>query len=78
VTDPPLTLARAAGRTSRLHLGADLVPPARNRSPLAKELAQLDQLCGGWLLLSPESARPSGSRPAGLRAGRPDGLAQRY
>jgi alkanesulfonate monooxygenase SsuD/methylene tetrahydromethanopterin reductase-like flavin-dependent oxidoreductase (luciferase family) len=38
--DPLLGLARAAGRTSQLHLGANLVPLGRNPFLLAKELAQ--------------------------------------
>lgn len=50
--DPLLGLALAAGRTSRLHLGANLVPLGRNPFLLAKELAQLDQISGGRLLLS--------------------------
>ena len=36
----------------RLHLGANLVPLGRNPFLLAKELAQLDQISGGRLLLS--------------------------
>ena len=52
VLDPLLGLALAAGRTHRLHLGANLVPLGRNPFLLAKELAQLDQLSGGRLLLS--------------------------
>jgi probable F420-dependent oxidoreductase len=35
-----------------LRLGANVVPLGRNPFLLAKELAQLDQLCGGRLLLS--------------------------
>jgi probable F420-dependent oxidoreductase len=52
VLDPLLGLALAAGRTHRLHLGANLVPLGRNPFLLAKELAQLDQISGGRLLLS--------------------------
>ncbi len=52
VLDPLLGLALAAGRTERLHLGANLVPLGRNPFLLAKELAQLDQLSSGRLLLS--------------------------
>jgi probable F420-dependent oxidoreductase len=52
VLDPLLGLALAAGRTHRLHLGTNLVPLGRNPFLLAKELAQLDQLSGGRLLLS--------------------------
>ncbi len=52
VLDPLLGLALTAARTSRLHLGANLVPLGRNPFLLAKELAQLDQISGGRLLLS--------------------------
>jgi probable F420-dependent oxidoreductase len=50
--DPLLGLALAAGRTRRLRLGANVVPLGRNPVLLAKELAQLDQLSEGRLLLS--------------------------
>jgi probable F420-dependent oxidoreductase len=50
--DPLLGLALVAGRTTRLHLGANIVPLGRNPFLLAKDLAQLDQLSGGRLLLS--------------------------
>jgi probable F420-dependent oxidoreductase len=50
--DPLLGLALVAGSTSRLRLGANVVPLGRNPFLLAKELAQLDQLSGGRLLLS--------------------------
>jgi alkanesulfonate monooxygenase SsuD/methylene tetrahydromethanopterin reductase-like flavin-dependent oxidoreductase (luciferase family) len=52
VVDPIIGLTFAAGRTSRLKLGANIVPIGRNPMLLAKELAQLDQLSGGRLLLS--------------------------
>ncbi|MGN6871984.1 MAG: LLM class flavin-dependent oxidoreductase, partial [Solirubrobacteraceae bacterium] len=52
VLDPLVGLALAAGRTARLHLGANLVPLGRNPFLLAKQLAQLDQISGGRLLLS--------------------------
>lgn len=52
VLDPLLGLALAAGRTRRVHLGANVVPLGRNPFLLAKELAQLDQISGGRLLLS--------------------------
>jgi alkanesulfonate monooxygenase SsuD/methylene tetrahydromethanopterin reductase-like flavin-dependent oxidoreductase (luciferase family) len=52
VLDPLLGLALIAGRTSRLRLGANVVPLGRNPFLLAKGLAQLDQLSGGRLLLS--------------------------
>lgn len=50
--DPLLGLALLAGRTRRLRLGANVVPFGRNPFVLAKNLAQLDQLSGGRLLLS--------------------------
>ena len=52
VLDPLVGLALAAGRTDRLKLGANVVVPGRNPLLLAKELAQLDRLSGGRLLLS--------------------------
>jgi probable F420-dependent oxidoreductase len=52
VLDPLLGLALVAGRTSRLRLGANVVPLGRNPFLLAKSLAQLDQLAGGRLLLA--------------------------
>lgn len=52
VIDPLLGLALVAGRTTRLRLGANLVPLGRNPFLLAKELAQLDQISNGRLLLS--------------------------
>jgi probable F420-dependent oxidoreductase len=50
--DPLLGLALIAGRTTRLKLGANVVPLGRNPFLLAKSLAQLDQLSSGRLLLS--------------------------
>lgn len=50
--DPLLGLALVAGRTTRLRLGANVVPLGRNPFLLAKELAQLDGISGGRLLLS--------------------------
>ncbi len=52
VLDPLLGLGMIAGRTRRLRLGANVVPLGRNPFLLAKELAQLDRLCDGRLLLS--------------------------
>jgi probable F420-dependent oxidoreductase len=52
LVDPLIGLAHAAGHTSRLKLGANLVPFGRNPMILAKQLAQLDRLSGGRLLLS--------------------------
>ena len=52
VLDPLLGLALAAGRTRPAAPGRHLVPLGRNPFLLAKELAQLDQISGGRLLLS--------------------------
>ena len=52
VLDPLLGIALLAGRTERLRLGANVVPLGRNPFLLAKQLAQLDQLSAGRLLLS--------------------------
>jgi probable F420-dependent oxidoreductase len=52
VVDPLVGLAVAAGRTERLKLGANVVIPGRHPMLLAKELAQLDRLSEGRLLLS--------------------------
>jgi probable F420-dependent oxidoreductase len=49
--DPSVGLAFAAARTVRLKLGANVVPIGRHPMLLAKELAQIDQLSGGRLLL---------------------------
>ncbi len=50
--DPLLGLALVAGRSTRLRLGANVVPLGRNPFLLAKELAQLDRISNGRLLLS--------------------------
>ncbi len=50
--DPVVGLSYAAAATTRLKLGANVVPLGRNPLTLAKSLAQLDQLSGGRLLLS--------------------------
>ncbi|MCB0995306.1 MAG: LLM class flavin-dependent oxidoreductase, partial [Acidimicrobiales bacterium] len=50
--DPFAGLAFAAGRTTRLKLGANIVPFGRTPFVLAKTLAQLDRLSAGRLLLS--------------------------
>ena len=52
MVDPLLGLAFAASRTTLLKLGANVVPFGRSPFVLAKELAQLDQLSNGRLLLS--------------------------
>jgi probable F420-dependent oxidoreductase len=50
--DPLLGIAFLAGRTTRLRLGANVVPLGRSPFVLAKQLAQLDQVSGGRLLLT--------------------------
>jgi probable F420-dependent oxidoreductase len=50
--DPLLAVALLAGRTRRLRLGANVVPLGRNPFVLAKQLAQLDQISDGRLLLA--------------------------
>ena len=50
--DPTVGLAMAAARTSTLKLGTTMVLPGRNPARLAKEMATLDRLSGGRLLLT--------------------------
>ncbi len=50
--DPLVGLSFAAARVSRLKLGTHLVAPGRNPYVLARELAQLDRLASGRLLLT--------------------------
>lgn len=50
--DPLMHLTYAAARTKRLKLGANIVPLGRNPLWLAKQLAQLDRMSNGRLLLS--------------------------
>lgn len=50
--DPTVGLSIAAARTSRLKLGTTMVLPGRNPARLAKEMATLDRLCSGRLLLT--------------------------
>ncbi len=66
--DPLLGLAVAAGRTERLKLGANVVPLGRSPFALAKELAQLDQLSGGRLLVTlvPGLGQPAERQALGL------------
>jgi len=51
VFDPVSALSVAAGRRDRLKLGTHLIVPGRDPVRLAKELATLDQLSEGRLLL---------------------------
>ena len=49
--DPIVALTHAAARTSRLKLGTHLILPGRHPVTLARQLAQLDRLSNGRLLL---------------------------
>lgn len=51
VFDPIAALGAAAGRRSRLKIGSHLIVPGRDPVWLAKQLATLDQLSAGRLLL---------------------------
>ncbi len=50
--EPTIGLAYAAACTHRIKLGANVVPLGRNPLLLAKQLAQIDQLSAGRLLLA--------------------------
>jgi probable F420-dependent oxidoreductase len=50
--DPLVALAFAAGATSRLKLGANVVPLGRNPLWVAKQIAQIDRLSKGRVLIS--------------------------
>lgn len=51
-TDPLLAVSWAASRTRRLKLGVNVVPFGRSPYILARDLAQLDRLSAGRLLLT--------------------------
>lgn len=50
--DPTVAMAVAAARTSKLKIGTTMVVPGRNPIRLAKEMATLDRLSEGRLLLT--------------------------
>ena len=50
--EPLMALAIASARTTRLKLGTNVVVPGRNPLLMAKQLAHLDRLTGGRLLLA--------------------------
>ncbi len=50
--DPLVSLAAMAACTHRIHLGTNLVPLGRNPMLLARQLAQIDQLSAGRLLIT--------------------------
>ena len=69
--DPLVGLAFAAARVPRLKLGTHLVAPGRNPYVLARELAQLDELSGGRLLLTMVAGldEPAERRAQGIPTG---------
>ena len=71
IGDPLVSLTYLAGTTRRLKLGANVVPLGRNPLLLARQLAQLDQLSAGRLLLSfvPGLDQPGERRALGLAKG---------
>jgi probable F420-dependent oxidoreductase len=58
--DPLVALAHAAARTERLKIGAYVIVPGRNPVRLARELANLDRLSQGRLLLIMVLGQPDG------------------
>src|SRR5262249_46182042 len=52
VLDPVVGLAWAAARNARLKVGTTMLLPGRNVVRLAKQLASLDALCNGRLLVT--------------------------
>jgi probable F420-dependent oxidoreductase len=71
IGDPLVSLTYLAGTTDRLKLGANVVPLGRNPLLLARQLAQLDQLSRGRLLLSfvPGLDQPGERRALGFAGG---------
>jgi probable F420-dependent oxidoreductase len=71
IGDPMITLSYIAARTSRLKLGANIVPIGRNPMLLARQLAQLDRFSDGRLLLSfvPGLDQPGERRALGFPTG---------
>jgi probable F420-dependent oxidoreductase len=71
IGDPLVSLTYLAGTTRRLKLGANVVPIGRNPLLLARQLAQLDQLSAGRLLLSfvPGLDQPGERRALGYPTG---------
>ena len=69
--DPLVSLTYAAGVTTRLKLGANLVPLGRHPMWFAKQLAQLDALSNGRLLVSfvPGLGSPAERRALGYPSG---------
>jgi probable F420-dependent oxidoreductase len=70
-SDPVVALAVLAGATEKVHLGVNLVPFGRNPMVLARQLAQIDRLSGGRLLVTlvPGIDRPGERAALGLGPG---------
>jgi probable F420-dependent oxidoreductase len=71
IGDPLLSLAHVAALTTTLKLGANIVPLGRNPMILARQLAQLDRLSDGRLLISlvPGIDQPGERAALGLATG---------
>jgi probable F420-dependent oxidoreductase len=71
IGDPLLSLALVAARTTKLKLGANIVPIGRNPMILARQMAQLDRISAGRLLLSfvPGVDQPGERAALGLPTG---------
>lgn len=71
IGDPLVTLTYAAACTTKLKLGANVVPIGRNPLLLARELAQIDRLSHGRLLVSfvPGIGQPDERRLLGFATG---------
>ncbi|HEX4863597.1 MAG TPA: LLM class flavin-dependent oxidoreductase, partial [Acidimicrobiales bacterium] len=69
-TDPMLAVAMAAAWTARIKLGVNLVPFGYQPFVFARQVAQLDQLSGGRLLLTlvPGLDQPGERRALGVGA----------
>jgi probable F420-dependent oxidoreductase len=69
--DPLVSLAFLAAETSTIKLGANVVPVGRNPLLLARQLAQIDRLSGGRLLLTfvPGLDQPGERRALGAPTG---------
>ena len=74
--EPLLALAVASAHTERLKLGTNVVIPGRNPLHLAKELAHLDRLSGGRLLLAFMPGIGSRTERAALGSGDVDRIAR--
>ncbi len=71
IGDPLVSLAHIAAVTTKLKLGLNLVPIGRNPMLMARQLAQLDQLSAGRLLVTlvPGLGSPDERRALGMATG---------